>query len=122
MKCKRFGCPELVKGKYAHASVYDEARAAKDKLYVGPHTEIWCLKCYKEFEAHKYTYVMKMPKTGTTKREATRVPRAVQPNDLRTIEQVRTASDEVPVESVLPEWAKTKGPDKKAKTSAVSAE
>ena len=75
MRCKRDGCPNLIKGEKVLASVLDERRLKQDHLYKGPHEEWWCLECYQALEGHKYTYVIKLPPGRQTKITTQRIPR-----------------------------------------------
>lgn len=104
MKCKRLGCPNLVNGQYAWASVFDEVKADKDASYVKPHLEQWCLDCYQNLEAHKYTYVMLMP-DKQRKRYAKRVKRIGQPGETIQDAPVNLAQT-APVSDAPPPWLK----------------
>lgn len=102
MKCKRLGCPNLVNGQYAWASVYDEVKAKKNAAYTKPHLEQWCLECYQNLEAHKYTYVMLMPDVQR-KRYAKRVKRIGQPGEVIQDAPVNLAQT-APISNATPPW------------------
>ena len=105
MKCKRQGCTNLLKGAYAEASVFDERLARRNPSYTEPHTELWCLACYQEYEAHRYTYVLRMPVPGENVLKAKRVLRldkSGKPVDLPKA----NISEVAPVEDSTPPWAK----------------
>lgn len=105
MKCKRYGCPNLVKGQYAMASVYDELKAKTDKGYEGPHLEAWCLDCYQTFEGDKYTYVLIAPKPKDKLILTKRVKRVGLPGET-IADRPLTPAELSPVDNSEPEWAK----------------
>lgn len=116
MKCKRQGCPSLLKGQSALASVFDERKARRTKGYNKPHLERWCLECYENYQAHKYTYVIPLPGTDRILR-AKRVPRVDEKGEL-VEERPLTAAALAPIDSALPTWAakteKAQAPSKSA--------
>ena len=124
MLCQRRGCPNLVKGQWAWASVFDERQAKKRKAYTKPHKEKWCLECYQHFEAHKYTYVITLPDAQRIVR-ARRVLRT--DDEGRVIEtEAVTAAQAAPVDNKIPAWAvkaeAKQAPTKTAKKASAKSE
>jgi hypothetical protein len=109
MKCQRNGCPTLLKGQFAWASVFSELRekqasGKKGEPYSKPHLEQWCLECYQAFEAHKYTYVEQLPEEGSLRARCKRVPRTDAEGEL-IVEIEAPLIQTAPIETGLPKWA-----------------
>lgn len=109
-KCQRTGCPNLRKGQSATASVFDERKKAKSPQYAG-HKEQWCVECYQELEAHKYTYVINMPTSARRKLTAKRIARKQEVGEVIVEAQVKLATS-APIESGrLPNETKATPPE-----------
>lgn len=110
MKCNRLGCPNLIEGRWFSASVYDERIPAINSEYKKPHTEKWCLSCYKNLEGAKYTYVIQKPKGKDNKLGTKRIPRVA--NEGEVIQTVDANSDvQAPIDtSYVPVWATKNDP------------